>query len=162
MKTNLKLNTMFLILIIFLFPLFSFAQPISSNELIGNAKNYDGKEIAYAGEAVGDVMLRKENAWVNIHDGDNAIGVWMSGSFAKEINYTGSHKSIGDKLEVAGIFHRACPEHGGDMDIHANDVRKIKDGRMISEKTDPAKKGLALILWGVLVLIWILTLFRRK
>ena len=86
----------------------------------------------------------------------------MSASSAKEINYTGSYKSSGDKIEVTGIFHRACLEHGGDLDIHAESVRKIESGRMISQKLDPAKRNLGLILGGVLVLIWILTLFKRK
>jgi len=162
MKTKLKLTTVFLISIIFFLPLFSFAQSISSNELISNAKNYDGKPVVYTGEVIGDVMLRKENAWVNVNDGDNAVGVWMSAASAKEINYMGSHKSFGDKIEVTGIFHRACPEHGGDLDIHASDVRKTENGRMISEKIDPGKRDLSLILGGVLILIWILTLFKRK
>ena len=162
MKTKLKLILLFIISTIFFLPLFSFAQSISSQELISKAKKYDGKTVVYTGEVIGDVMLRKENAWVNINDGDNALGVWMSASSAKEINYTGSYRSSGDKIEVTGIFHRACLEHGGDLDIHAESVRKIESGRMINEKMDPAKRNLALILGGVLILIWILTLFKRK
>ena len=162
MKTKIKLTPLFVISTIFFLPLFSFAQSISSNELINNAKKYDGKPVVYTGEVIGDVMLRKENAWVNVNDGDNALGVWMSASSAKEINYTGSHKSIGDKIEITGIFHRACLEHGGDLDIHAESMRKIESGSMISEKIDLAKRNLVFILGGLLVLIWILTLFRRK
>jgi len=162
MKTNLKLIPAFLISTILFFPLSSFAGSISSNELIKNAKEYDGKPVVYTGEVIGDVMLRKEHAWANVNDGNNALGVWMSASSAKEINYTGSYKSIGDKIEVKGIFHRACLEHGGDLDIHAESVRKIESGRMISEKIDLGKRNLVFILGGLLVLIWILTLFRRK
>ncbi len=111
---------------------------------------------------IGDVMPRGGNAWVNINDGNNALGIWMSASLAKEINYEGSYKSRGDTLEVTGIFHRACPEHGGDLDIHAQGLRKTANGRMTSERTNSDKRNLSLILGGALLLIWILTLFRHR
>ena len=107
-------------------------------------------------------MLRGEFAWVNINDGDNAVGVWMKASLAKEINFTGSYKTQGDKVEVAGIFHRACLEHGGDLDIHAQSLRKLENGRTVNQVLSLDKKNLSLILLGALFLLWILTLFRRK
>lgn len=162
MKINLKSVLIILYLAFFVLPRPSFAQGLSSNELIKNAKQYDGKLVVYTGEVIGDVMLRKENAWVNINDGDNALGIWMSASLAEEINYEGSYKSRGDSLEVTGIFHRACPEHGGDLDIHAQSLRKTANGRMTSERTNSDKRSLSLILGGALLLIWILTLFRHR
>ncbi|MDD5116833.1 MAG: DNA-binding protein [Candidatus Omnitrophica bacterium] len=143
-------------------PATCFAKSISSAELINNAKGYDGKTVSYEGEAIGDIMKRGEYAWINVNDGINAIGIWINVSLLRDINYIGSYKSSGDKIEVKGIFHRACLEHGGDLDIHAESVRKIESGRMIDRKTDPAKRNLSLILGGVLVLIWILSLFKRK
>jgi hypothetical protein len=135
---------------------------LSSSELIKNAGEYDGKTIIYSGEAIGDIMLRGESAWVNVSDGDNALGIWMSASLAKEINFTGGYKNRGDSLEITGVFHRACPEHGGDLDIHARSMRKLKAGGPISRGLDPGKKNAIIILFGVLVLIWILTLFKHK
>jgi len=139
-----------------------FAQSISSSELINNAKQYDGKLITYSGEAIGDVMLRGEFAWVNINDGQNALGAWMSAALAREIEFTGNYKSRGDHLEIVGVFHRACPEHGGDLDIHARSLRKIGNGRIVKEKLNFDKASLSLILLGALFLIWILTLFKHK
>jgi hypothetical protein len=138
------------------------AQSISSNELITHAKQYDGRLVTYSGEVIGDVMLRGEFAWVNINDGSNAIGVWANAALAKEINFTGAFKSRGDTLEITGIFHRACLEHGGDLDIHVQALRKIGGGKMINHKLDFFKVELILILCGALFLIWISILFKRK
>ena len=162
MKTNLKLNFIIICFSIFAVGRISFAQGISSNELIKNAKQYDGKIIVYSGEVIGDVMLRGNFAWVNISDGDNALGIWVGASLTSQIKFTGNYKFRGDSLEVIGIFNKACLEHGGDLDIHAQAIRKIINGRMVSEGVNLDKRNLALILIGVLILVWILTLFRKK
>jgi len=156
------------VIIIFLFtvyllPLAScFAKAISSTELINNAKQYDGRQVVYEGEVIQDVMLRGDHAWINVNDSLNALGIWIKAPLAKEIIYTGSYKSKGDWVEVTGIFNRACPEHGGDLDIHAQGLRKISPGRFVQERLNPAKKDQALILLGILGVAWILTLLKRK
>jgi len=162
MKDNFKLILLTLFFILTLSLPLAFSQGISSVELIKNAKEYDGKLVVYCGEVIGDVMLRKEFVWVNINDGDNALGIWMGANLAKEINFTGSYKSRGDVLEITGIFHRACLEHGGDLDIHAQAIRKTANGRLLSQKLNFDKVVLSLILLGALFLIWILSLLRRK
>ena len=163
MKINQKLTLLILLFTLVFYPkAFVFSKDISSSELIKNAKEYDGKSITYAGEVIGEVMLRGEFAWVNLSDGNNAMGVWMSAVLAKEINFVGNYRSRGDSLEITGIFHRACLEHGGDLDIHAQSLRKLANGRIINQRLNPDKKNLSLILFGVLLLIWILSLFRRR
>lgn len=138
------------------------AQGISSSDLINNAKLYDSKTVNYKGEVIGDVMKRGDFAWVNVNDGISAIGIWVPLVFTKEIIYTGSYRARGDIVEVAGVFNRACPEHGGDLDIHAQALRKTDSGRPVMEKINTAKVNQVLILLGVLILVWILTLFLRK
>ena len=138
------------------------AQGLSSTELINNAKAYDGKIVAYEGEVIGDIMKRGANAWVNINDADNAIGVWVSAPLLKDVIYAGSYKSFGDKVEVTGIFNRACAQHGGDLDIHAQSLRKVNPGRMRPEKLNPDKINQVIILAGVLILIWTLSLLKRR
>jgi hypothetical protein len=139
-----------------------FAQPISSSELINNAKQYDGKTVVYKGEVIGDVMRRGNYAWINANDGENAIGIWLPVNLTKEIAYTGSYKSIGDEIEITGVFHRACPEHGGDLDIHAQVMRKIDSGKPAQDKLNTSKRNQAIVLLGILGLLWILTLFKHK
>lgn len=139
-----------------------FAQGISSSELINNAKQYDNKIVIYAGEAIGDVMVRGENAWLNLNDGENAIGIWLNKDLAASIVYTGTYKTKGDWIEISGIFHRACLEHGGDLDIHAQTLKKVNNGRVLSLGINESKKKFSLILLGVLCLILILIQLKTK
>jgi len=155
----------YLVLLTFSFLLLPFicsAQPLSSTELIKNARQYDGKTVVYEGEVIGDIMRRGDYAWINVNDGENAIGIWLPNSLVKETSYTGSYKSKGDVLEITGIFHRACTEHGGDLDIHGQAIRKTSPGRQIQERLNPGKRSLAIILLGILSLVWISTLLKRK
>ena len=138
------------------------AQPISSDELINNAKSIDGKSVAYIGEVVGDVMVRGEYAWINLLDGKNAIGVWAGKDLVKDIVYTGSYKFKGDVVEVSGVFHRACLQHGGDLDLHAQSLTKRIAGRPTQEIPNVRKGNIVILLLGVLVLIWILTLLKHR
>jgi len=143
-------------------PLMCFAQSISSTELINNAKEYDGKTVVYEGEVIGDIMVRGDYAWINVNDNQNAIGIWTDKDLTKYILYTGSHKFKGDWIEVTGVFHRACLEHGGDLDMHAQAVRKVRQGRQIIEKLNMSKRNLAFVLLGVLCLVWILKQLKLK
>lgn len=141
---------------------FALAQPVSSIELINNAKQYDGKIVVYEGEVIGDIMKRQDFAWVNVFEGNNAIGIWMSNALAESITYTGSYKSKGDRVEITGVFNRACPEHGGDLDIHAQAIRKTGRGRVILEKLNIGKRNQAIILLVAVGVIWILSLLVSK
>jgi len=137
-----------------------YAQPISSSDLINNAKQYDGKTVVYAGEVIGDIMPRGEFAWVNVNDNENAIGIWIDADLTKDLLYTGSYKSKGDWIEVTGVFHRACLEHGGDLDIHAQKLTKISQGRFISEEVPINKKKLSIYLSGAILCLLILQSYR--
>ncbi len=139
-----------------------FAQTVSSTELINNAKQFDGKIVTYYGEVIGDIMKRGNFAWINVNDGTNAIGIWIEASLTKDIVYTGSFKSKGDLVEITGIFNRSCPEHGGDLDIHAEAITRIKSGEFAREKLDINKRNLAGILFIVLGLTWILARLKTR
>ena len=138
------------------------AQSISSTDLINKAKQYDGKVVYYQGEVIGDIMMRGQYAWININDGQNAIGIWVSKSLIKDIVYKGSYRFRGDEVRVTGIFHRSCPEHGGDLDIHAQSIRKVISGRQIFYNLDFNKIKKALILLGILMLLSLWDLLVRK
>ena len=133
-----------------------YAQGVSSVELIQQAQEYDGKEVVYEGEVIGEIMPRRDGVWVNIKDGEKSIGVWMSSELAARIRHQGSYKARGDILRIRGIFNRACLQHGGDLDIHATSLRKIKSGWQRPQRMIPAKRNLLIILVVVLCLILIL------
>jgi hypothetical protein len=113
-----------------------FADGVSSEELIKNPAKFDGKNVIYEGEAVGEVMPRQDHAWINVSDSLNAIGVWLKKSDAEKISYAGSFRAVGDTVRVEGVFHKVCLEHGGDLDIHARTITVKSPGYKVLRKQD--------------------------
>jgi len=138
------------------------AQTTASQELIRNAAFYDGKTVIYEGEVIGDIMKRGAESWINVHDGVNAIGVLIGSDDASRITHVGGYQTKGDWIEVSGTFNKACPHHGGDLDIHASSVRIVTVGTLRREAVSPEKKKIAYILAGVLCLVMILSLLTKK
>lgn len=161
MKKIVLYQTVFIIAtVIFCFQ--CYAQTISSSELIKDAKQYDGKNVTYQGEVVGDIMIRGEFAWLNINDGSNAIGAWTKKELISDIQYIGSYQAKGDVLEVSGIFNRSCPEHGGDLDIHVESVRILKSGISVEHAINNKEIKVALGLSCMMILVWLLYLRTKK
>ncbi|MBI4743893.1 MAG: DNA-binding protein [Actinobacteria bacterium] len=105
---------------------------VDVNQLVEKSKFYDGKEVVFKGEVVGDIMVRGDYAWINVFDGANAMGIWIKTSEARKIERTGDYKNKGDIVETRGIFNRACKEHGGDTDIHGESLIIKKRGRQLA------------------------------
>jgi len=104
------------------------AAVVTSDDLINSASEYDGKEVIYTGEVIGDIMRRGDNCWINVSDGNNAIGIWLPLKETEMIKYTGQYRYRGDIVKVKGIFNRACSEHGGDLDIHTDSLEILESG----------------------------------
>lgn len=98
------------------------------SELIDKGKEYDNKVITLEGEAIGELLERGENSFVNINDGTSAMGIFLKTSEGETIEYYGDYHNIGDRVKVEGVFHRACKDHGGDMDVHSNSMKIIEKG----------------------------------
>ncbi|MDP3143070.1 MAG: DNA-binding protein [Candidatus Omnitrophota bacterium] len=135
--------------------------PVSSLDLIEHAKDYDGKIVYFQGEVVGEVMRRGDFAWINVHDGSNALGIWAKSPLFAAITFTGTYKSTGDIIGAKGIFHRACLEHGGDLDIHADSLIIIKQGQERTETFHYQEKIWVLIIAGVTACLLILRLLLK-
>jgi hypothetical protein len=130
---------------------------VGTKELIEGARGLDGSLVVFEGEAIGDPMRRGDHVWVNLLDKDAAMGIYLPLSDLALIRSYGSYRSTGDILRVSGVFNRACPEHGGDMDIHASSVLVVTRGRPSPRPVDRAMlvaTPLALLLAGLLFLIW--------
>lgn len=122
------------------------ALEVSSAQLLENGTQYEGKEVVYIGEVVGVVMERGEHGWVNVNDGSNAIGVYAPKGLLEKITTTGDYSHKGDIVEVSGVFHRACPEHGGDVDLHAKSLVIVGKGYKIEHPISMSKIFFALLL----------------
>jgi hypothetical protein len=139
------------VMIMFLSGSQGYAQSSSGSDLINNSKLYDGKAVVYRGEVIGDIMIRGSHAWVHVYDGGMVIGVWAEGSFVRDIRYTGDYRAQGDIVEVSGVFHRSCLEHGGDLDIHAREVKMISPGKYSAKPVALKKVYLGVFLFVVML-----------
>jgi hypothetical protein len=116
---------------------------IDISYLIENAAELDQQEVTVSGEAVGEAMNRGSHSWININDGTNAIGIWMSSSEAQKIKYFGNYKYKGDVLKISGTFNRACKEHGGESDIHSITLEIEETGHGEDEQISSTKIAVA-------------------
>jgi hypothetical protein len=134
----------------------------SSRELIEEAALFDGAHVVYSGEVIGEVLRRGDHAWLNIHDGANAIGVWIAQERLNGVVFAGGYKTQGDIVNVHGIFHRACHEHGGALDIHAQDLLVMTPGHAVEEGLEYHKIFIMFVSLGALICLLILRIFLKK
>lgn len=119
------------------------APRVNSADLIENPVRWDGMEIIFEGEAIGPPMKRGAHVWVNVLDSNAAVGIFLSSEDARTIGSFGSYARRGDTLRARGVFRRACPDHGGDMDIHAASLEIIAAGKPTPHPVDPFRLALA-------------------
>jgi len=117
----------------------------TSTQLIETPKSFDGTTVDFQGEAIGEVMVRGEDAWIHLNDDaymyknveegaelggyNSGMAVWLPAAEADKISTVGDYKHEGDIVQVNGTFNAACAVHGGDMDIHATDLVVVTPGR---------------------------------
>lgn len=133
----------------------------SSAELVERPDTFDGTAVIYSGEVIGEAMVRGNWAWLHINDdayternieegaslgGPNSgMPIWVPADEAAEISVFGDYRHEGDIVQVRGVFNAACPEHGGDMDIHAVYVDVLRVGREVEDPVSKTKLTWAII-----------------
>lgn len=142
---------------IFLLPTAVGQEVVHIGDLVAGAKDADGKLVSIQGEAIGDLMGRGDHVWLNVLEEGTAVGVWLTRDQARLVHNLGRYGREGDRVLVVGNFHRACGEHGGDLDIHAVSLRILRQGVPVEHAADGTRLwvGLALCLSGGLLLyLW--------
>ena len=133
-------------------------ESVNSNDLIDRAKDYDNQTIVYEGEVLGDILYRGDYAWLAVFDGNNTIGVYVTKAQADSISLVGGYGMRGDTVRISGVFHRACAEHGGDLDIHADTVTILETGASVAMPVSRVVVALAALLplpaAALLLLVW--------
>ena len=133
-----------------------------SDELINRATAYAGASVVYQGELIGSVLDRGPFVWLNIHDGGAAIGVWVQKTRLPEVRFGGMHGVRGDILRVTGVFHRSCAEHGGVLDIHAQEMELLIPGRVLPGAVSLSRVKALGLLSGAVICLWIARIWRRR
>ena len=152
---------------------------VNSAALVENASAWNGRSILFKGEAIGERMVRGNMAWIhvnddaymwkNIEEGEKLGGynsghaIWVSAELARKIAFFGDYKHEGDVIKVIGTFNAACPDHGGDMDVHASILDVLRPGHPVNQllNVDRAKMAAAALLLSA-VLFWISRKAKRR
>ncbi|MFH0795824.1 MAG: DNA-binding protein [Candidatus Omnitrophota bacterium] len=135
---------------------------VSVSDLINQNNFYDGKTVVVEGEAIGDLMLRGKSGWVNISDGSNALGIYADSSRLSQIKTLGRYQTKGDIVRVDGTFYNYCPVHSGETDLHAVDLKVVKNGEIKKEILNPVRLHLACGLAFAAMAILLLRQILRK
>lgn len=133
---------------------------VTINQLIADSHDFDQSVIMIEAEVILEVLERNENAWINVNDGTNAIGVYLPLSMTADIEVFGDYEHQGDIVRIVGVFSRNCVEHGGEIDIHATSLEVIKQGVKKDHKV-PVWKGLFALI-GASISITALFLYRKR
>ncbi len=148
---------------------------VASAALIENASAWDGRVVSFAGEAVGEALARGDHAWLQINDDayqvrdlgvarplagyNSGQAIWAPLELARRVRRFGDYRNQGDAVRVTGEFHAACREHGGDMDIHATGLEVVREGHAVTQRLNPGRLGIAIVLLIFAGGVW---LFRRR
>lgn len=156
--------TVLLLLALLVVPAMAAEVPIpkndpSSTQLVEKNKQYNGQTVTFTGEAIGEVMVRGDYAWIHLNDDaymeanveegaklggyNSGMAIWVPSALTKQIDTYGDYKHEGSIVQVTGTFNAACKEHGGDMDIHATSVTMIRPGHVVDDPVPAWKAALA-------------------
>jgi len=169
-----------LISLAFLFPGNARADDrVSIVDLIENMKKYNGEVVTIEGEAIGDIMVRGDYAWITVNDdaysrksleeggefvgmSNAGIGVWLPKGDTETIGILGGYKNKGARVSVTGVFNRACHEHGGDTDIHAQRIGLVGKGYRFDHPLAYGQLFAAIALAAACAFLWNVRRNRMK
>ena len=135
-----------LVLVALLLALAGAARNVSASDLSSAPREHDNTQVLYRGEVIGDILPRGGQVWLNVSDGSGTLGIWAEKTMAECIQTAGDYKHRGDTVEILGRFNRACPEHGGDLDIHASQIRLVSGGGVLTHRPSSVKIVALLVL----------------
>ncbi len=157
-----RLHTLCIALVLLMVaPGFAFAAPmrIDTATIAQADPDLDGVVIVFTGEAIGDSLRAPAGQrWVNVLEGATAVGVVADPELFAGIDGFGEWSRTGTRVEVTGVLNIACTQHGGDLDVHASEVRVLAPSEPVERPISP-EKGVAAL--GALALALVLVLRFR-
>ncbi len=116
---------------------------ISSTQVFLCPSAYDGKQVTYVGEVVGELLPRRGGAWAQINDDEYALvtgpvvghreragfntglSVWLPDDLAARIEAPGRPALRGDVVLLRGTILRADPDDGGGITLRATELETL-------------------------------------
>lgn len=123
---------------------------VSTNRALNNS------DVSFSGEVVGDVLRASEEGhkWLNLRGSSNSvISVYVDDSQADLVQHVGDYHNTGTTLKIAGNYHIACPEHQGELDVHAASIEIVDGGGPVTHMIESGKLGLAFVLCALAFIV---------
>jgi hypothetical protein len=98
-------------------------------ELASAESGLEGATVELEGEVISERLAGgKDHVWVNVLSDGVAIGVWAPEAITRDLAVFGDWGHTGDTVLVTGVFREGCDEHGGDLDVHADELTLLERG----------------------------------
>ncbi len=122
---------------------FTPGERVTSSQVFRCPAAFDGLEVTYAGEAIGDILERDTGAWVQVNDDAYALetgplidhrqrsgfntgmSVWLPDGLHERIEGVGNADRRGDVILIRGILDRTDPEDGGGLTVRATELEVL-------------------------------------
>ncbi|MEY3019057.1 MAG: hypothetical protein RLZZ272_41 [Actinomycetota bacterium] len=137
---------------------------VGSSTVLRCPAAFDGLEVTFVGEVVGDVLPRRGGAWVLVNDdayalttgplpghrtfaGSNSgLAVWLPDPLVDGLSEPGRPGRRGDVVVVTGRIVRVDPDDSGGLTLRAETVRIAAPGTDVATPLDVPLVLLALVL----------------
>ncbi|MCQ8898182.1 MAG: hypothetical protein NQU48_01905 [Hadesarchaea archaeon] len=137
------------------------ASAASLENLSRNPGEWDGRTVTVAGEVVGR-LDKGSHVWLNLWENGWSLGVWCPKGLAEGIRVVGDYFHVGDRVEVTGVFHARCGEHGGEPDLHAENLLVISGGYEVPRPVNLLLLSLSFAVLAVALSAALLLRLRRR
>jgi len=150
---------------------------VSSTQVFLCPSAYDGMEVTYVGEVVGELLRRRGGAWAQVNDDDYALrtgplvghreragfntglSVWLPEQLAERVEQPGRPALRGDVVLLRGTILRADPDDGGGLTLRATQLETLAPPLAI----DPPLHVLQIVVAAVLSVVALgTTLWARR
>lgn len=112
----------------------SYYRKMSIGGMLAATVRLEGQGVSFKGEAVGaPIVADAEHKWVNVVSNGAMIGVYLANEQADKISHWGGHDTTGDTIRVKGIFHLACADHDGELEVHGATLKVTAQGAAVEE-----------------------------
>lgn len=145
---------------------------VSSAMVLACPAAYDGQDVFYVGELVGDLLHRDGGAWVMVNDdgyalevgplgthgehrGTNSgLTVWIADELLTEVTGLGRPQQRGDVVGVLGRIRRTDPDDGGGLTLRAHTLTVLAPAATVTDPVDLPQALLAMGAVGAGAALW--------
>jgi hypothetical protein len=154
---------------------------VSSTQVFRCPAAYDGLEVSYAGEVIGEVLPRAGGAWAQVNDDvyalrvgplvghrelegfNTGLSVWLPDGLHEQIEEAGRPGRRGDVILIRGTLLRTDPDDGAGLTIRAQELQVVAPSVVIEEPLHVPQLIVAILLaiLAVTAIAWSRVVARR-